>query len=65
MGVLESFQSASGTHDIAEYLAEPTEKNGAVTIIDGGCPVAAVNRSRLADKMSHIPHWRRCKPGAA
>jgi len=54
MGVFESSQFASGTYDIAQYLAELTEKNGATTIIGGGDSVAAVNKSGLADKMSHI-----------
>jgi phosphoglycerate kinase len=54
MGVFESSQFAKGTYDIAEYLAELTEKNGATTIIGGGDSVAAVNKSGLSDKMSHI-----------
>merc|ERR1719284_428506 len=52
MGVFESSQFASGTYDIAEYLAELTEKNGAITIIGGGDSVSAVNKSGLSDKMS-------------
>merc|ERR1712174_166199 len=54
MGVFESTQFASGTYEIAECLAELTEKNGAVTIIGGGDSVSAVNKSGLAPKMSHI-----------
>merc|ERR1712190_458949 len=54
MGVFESTQFASGTYDIAKYLAELTEKNGTVTIIGGGDSVSAVNKSGLSDKMSHI-----------
>merc|ERR1719254_346346 len=54
MGVFESSQFASGTYDIAECLAELTEKSGATTIIGGGDSVAAVNKSGLSEKMSHI-----------
>jgi phosphoglycerate kinase len=54
MGVFESSQFAKGTYDIAECLAELTEKNGAITIIGGGDSVSAVNKSGLAPKMSHI-----------
>merc|ERR1711953_1270865 len=54
MGVFESSQFAKGTYDIAECLAELTEKNGAITIIGGGDSVSAVNKSGLSDKMSHI-----------
>merc|ERR1712151_389723 len=54
MGVFESTQFAKGTYEIAECLAELTEKNGATTIIGGGDSVSAVNKSGLADKMSHI-----------
>merc|ERR1711879_158027 len=54
MGVFESSQFADGTYDIAKCLAELTEKNGSITIIGGGDSVAAVNKSGLSDKMSHI-----------
>merc|ERR1711972_935349 len=54
MGGFESSQFASGTYDIAECLAELTEKSGATTIIGGGDSVSAVNKSGLSDKMSHI-----------
>merc|ERR1711953_334721 len=54
MGVFESPQSNKGTYEIAECLAELTEKNGAITIIGGGDSVSAVNKSGLSDKMSHI-----------
>merc|ERR1711981_296815 len=45
---------SKGTYEIAECLAELTEKNGAITIIGGGDSVSAVNKSGLAPKMSHI-----------
>merc|ERR1719456_410814 len=54
MGVFESSQFAKGTYDIAECLAELTEKNGAISIIGGGDSVSAVNKSGLSEKMSHI-----------
>merc|ERR1740121_345733 len=54
MGVFESPQFAKGTYEIAECLAELTEKSGATTIIGGGDSVSAVNKSGLAPKMSHI-----------
>merc|ERR1712054_23429 len=54
MGVFESPQFNKGTYDIAECLAELTEKNGAITIIGGGDSVSAVNKSGLSEKMSHI-----------
>merc|ERR1712046_559098 len=54
MGVFESPQFNKGTYEIAECLAELTEKNGAITIIGGGDSVSAVNKSGLSDKMSHI-----------
>merc|ERR1711972_797478 len=53
MGVFESSQFASGTYDIAKCLAELTDE-GAITIIGGGDSVAAVNKSGLSSKMSHI-----------
>jgi len=39
---------------VAECIAELTEKNGTISIIGGGDSVAAVNKSGLAPKMSHI-----------
>merc|ERR1719247_2332508 len=54
MGVFESPQFNKGTYEIAECLAELTEKNGAITIIGGGDSVSAVNKSGLSEKMSHI-----------
>merc|ERR1719281_954265 len=54
MGVFESPQFAKGTYDVAECIAELTEKNGAISIIGGGDSVSAVNKSGLAPKMSHI-----------
>merc|ERR1719401_1772782 len=54
MGVFESTQFSKGTYDVAECIAELTEKNGAISIIGGGDSVSAVNKSGLAPKMSHI-----------
>merc|ERR1719409_765039 len=53
MGVFESDQFNKGTYEIADYLAELTGK-GSTTIIGGGDSVAAVNKSGLSEKMSHI-----------
>jgi len=54
MGVFESPQFNKGTYDVAECIAELTEKSGAISIIGGGDSVSAVNKSGLAPKMSHI-----------
>merc|ERR1719328_918527 len=54
MGVFESPQFSKGTYDVAECIAELTEKSGAISIIGGGDSVSAVNKSGLALKMSHI-----------
>jgi phosphoglycerate kinase len=50
MGVFEFDAFAKGTMAIARALAE----SGALTIIGGGDSVAAVNKSGLSDRMSHI-----------
>jgi len=50
MGVFEFPNFAKGTFAIAKAVAE----SGAVSIIGGGDSVSAVNKSGLADKISHI-----------
>merc|ERR1712045_331029 len=59
MGVFESSQFASGTYDIAECLAELTEKSDATTIIGGGEQVRA-----LRQDVPHL-HGRWSKPRAS
>jgi phosphoglycerate kinase len=53
MGVFEMDRFAVGTNAIAGALAEVTQK-GTVTIIGGGDTAAAVARTGLQEKMSHI-----------
>ncbi len=50
MGVFEFPNFAKGTFAVAKAVAE----SGAVSIIGGGDSVSAVNKSGLADKISHI-----------
>jgi phosphoglycerate kinase len=45
---------SDGTFQIAEMLAEATEKRGAITIVGGGDSVAAINMAGLGDKVSHV-----------
>jgi len=52
--VFESSQSNKGMCDIAEFLAELTEKSGAMSFTGGGDSMSAVNKAGLAKKMSHI-----------
>ena len=54
MGVFEMANFARGTYAVAETLAEATEQSGTISIIGGGDSVAAVEKSGLAPKMSHI-----------
>ncbi|RYM05940.1 phosphoglycerate kinase [Sporolactobacillus sp. THM7-7] len=51
MGVFEMDAYAKGTGAVAKALAEA---DGATTIIGGGDSAAAVEKFKLADKMSHI-----------
>ena len=53
MGIFEKPDFANGTFEIAKLLANQT-KEGAITIVGGGDSVAAVNKSGLDDKISHI-----------
>ncbi len=53
MGVFEMEKFANGTSAIAKALAEATDK-GAFTLIGGGDSVAAINKNKLADKVSYV-----------
>jgi 3-phosphoglycerate kinase len=53
MGVFEMPNFAEGTYAIAGVLSQQTSR-GAVSIIGGGDSAAAVEKSGLADKMTHI-----------
>jgi phosphoglycerate kinase len=53
MGVFEMEKFARGTTAIAKALADATSK-GAFTLIGGGDSVAAINKNKLADKVSYV-----------
>lgn len=53
MGIFEVPAFAEGTLAVARALADATAR-GAVTIVGGGDSVAAVQRSGLADKLTHL-----------
>ena len=50
MGVFEFDKFAKGTFEIAEALA----KSNAISIVGGGDSASAINKSGLADKITHI-----------
>ena len=50
MGVFEMENFAAGTNAVAKAVAE----SDAMTIVGGGDSVAAIEKSGLADKISHI-----------
>jgi phosphoglycerate kinase len=54
MGVFEKEPFEDGTQEVAEAVAEATQKNGAVSIIGGGDSAAAIEKLGLADKVSHV-----------
>ena len=54
VGVFEFDNFAHGTGEIAKYVAEATQKNGAFSLVGGGDSVAAVNKFGLADKVSYV-----------
>ncbi|MBS1368606.1 MAG: phosphoglycerate kinase [Lentisphaeria bacterium] len=53
MGCFEMPKFANGTFGVCKAVAE-VKANGGISIIGGGDSVSAVNKSGLADKMSHI-----------
>ncbi|MDX9847714.1 MAG: phosphoglycerate kinase [Tenuifilaceae bacterium] len=53
MGVFEMPKFAAGTSAIATAVAKATEK-GAFSLVGGGDSVAAVNKMKLADKISFV-----------
>ncbi len=53
MGVFEFDKFAKGTTSVAHAVAEATA-NGAFTLIGGGDSVAAINKNKLADKVSYV-----------
>ena len=44
----------NGTEEIAKYVAEATQKNGAFSLVGCGDSVAAVNKFGLGDKVSYV-----------
>ncbi len=53
MGVFEIADTAKGTLAVAHALAEATAQ-GAITVVGGGDSVAAIEKNRLADKVTHV-----------
>jgi phosphoglycerate kinase len=53
MGVFEMPKFAAGTTAIAKAIADATAK-GAFSLIGGGDSVAAINKNKLADKVSYV-----------
>ena len=53
MGVFEIPATATGTIAVAQSLAEATA-GGAITVVGGGDSVAAIEKSGLAEKVTHV-----------
>lgn len=53
MGVFEMEKFSKGTSAVAKAIAEATAK-GAFSLIGGGDSVAAINKNKLADKVSYV-----------
>lgn len=53
MGVFEMDKFAKGTSSVAQAIARATSK-GAFSLIGGGDSVAAINKNKLADKVSYV-----------
>ena len=54
VGVFELENFAHGTGEIAKFVAQATQDNGAFSLVGGGDSVAAVNKFGLADKVSYV-----------
>jgi phosphoglycerate kinase len=54
MGMFEKPPFDAGTLEIARSVSDATERRGATSIVGGGDSVAAVIRSGLAEKITHI-----------
>ena len=54
VGVFEFENFAHGTGEIAKYVAQATQENGAFSLVGGGDSVAAVNKFGLAEKVSYV-----------
>ncbi len=54
VGVFEFENFAHGTGEIAKTVAAATQENGAYSLIGGGDSVAAINKFKLADKVSYV-----------
>ena len=53
MGVFEMDKFSKGTSAVAQAVARASS-NGAFTLIGGGDSVAAINKNKLADKVSYV-----------
>jgi phosphoglycerate kinase len=53
MGVFEMDHFSNGTKAIADAIVEATSK-GAFSLIGGGDSVAAINKYKLADRVSYV-----------
>lgn len=53
MGVFEMPKFSAGTSAVAKAIADATSK-GAFSLIGGGDSVAAINKNKLADKVSYV-----------
>jgi len=53
MGVFEMSKFSAGTSAVAQAIAKATEA-GAFSLIGGGDSVAAINKNKLADKVSYV-----------
>ena len=53
LGIFETEPFSRGTRETARAIAEATSK-GAVSVIGGGDSIAAVNKEKVGDKITHL-----------